>query len=75
MAMTVWALFPHNTDYLGASPAMVNYRVEDLDAMLQALASEGVWIDPKRKDHPYGRFAWIRDPEGNRIELWQPIGE
>ena len=35
-------------------------------------AADGVWIDPRREDYDYGRFAWIRDPDGNRIELWEP---
>ena len=47
---------------------MLNFRVEDLDALVEALRAEGVWIDPKREDCDYGRFAWIMDPEGNRIE-------
>jgi predicted enzyme related to lactoylglutathione lyase len=51
---------------------MVNYRVDDLDALLTQLAAANVPIDPKRDDSEYGRFAWITDPEGNRIELWQP---
>ena len=72
---TVWALFPTDTKYLGDGPVMINYRVDDLDAVLAALESEGVWIDPERGDYEYGRFAWIKDPEGNRIELWQPLGE
>jgi predicted enzyme related to lactoylglutathione lyase len=51
---------------------MMNFRVDDMDALLTALGNEGVEIDPKRDDYDYGRFAWIVDPEGNRIELWQP---
>jgi predicted enzyme related to lactoylglutathione lyase len=51
---------------------MINYRVENLDELLEALRQEGVEIDPKREDFEYGRFAWIMDPEGNRIELWEP---
>jgi predicted enzyme related to lactoylglutathione lyase len=51
---------------------MVNYRVEDLDALLALLRQEGVEIDDRREDSEYGRFAWIMDPEGNRIELWEP---
>jgi predicted enzyme related to lactoylglutathione lyase len=51
----------------------VNYRVDDLDALLDQLRADGVEIDPKREDYDYGRFAWIVDPEGNRIELWQPL--
>src|SRR5271157_6244325 len=72
--MTVWALFPRDTKYLGPgrSPFMINYRVDDLDALLEALKEEGVEIDPHREDCDYGRFAWITDAEGNRIELWEP---
>ena len=72
--MTVWAIFPHDTGYFqpSTSPFMLNYRVDDLDAVLDALRAEGVTIDPKREDHDYGRFAWIIDPEGNKIELWEP---
>ena len=73
--MTTWSLFPQDTTYFGPGPqsAMVNYRVDDLDALLLQLASAGVTIDPHRDDADYGRFAWIIDPEGNRIELWQPL--
>lgn len=72
--LTIWAIFPRDTKYFDPSHAsfMLNYRVENLDALLEALRAEGVWIDPKREDHDYGRFAWIMDPEGNRIELWEP---
>jgi predicted enzyme related to lactoylglutathione lyase len=71
---TVWSLFKKDTKYFEPSRAslMVNYRVGDLDALLEVLRREGVEIDPKREDSEYGRFAWIMDPEGNRIELWQP---
>jgi predicted enzyme related to lactoylglutathione lyase len=51
---------------------MINYRVHDLDALLVVLKEEGVQIDPHREDGDYGRFAWIMDPAGNRIELWEP---
>jgi len=71
---TIWGLFPANTTYFGkpGSSFMLNYRVKDLDAVLAALRREGVKVDPKVEDLPYGRFAWVTDPEGNRIELWQP---
>jgi len=74
IGMTVWALFPKDTKYFDPSRAglMVNYRVENLDALLDVLRKEGVEIDPRREDYDYGRFAWIMDPEGNRIELWEP---
>jgi predicted enzyme related to lactoylglutathione lyase len=51
---------------------MMNFRVDDLDALLEQLRARGVQIDEKREDWDYGRFAWIMDPEGNRIELWEP---
>ena len=79
--MTTWSLFPEDTKYFGngnekgPQQAMVNYRVDDLDALLAQLAAEGVTIDPNRENADYGRFAWIVDPEGNRIELWQPLPE
>lgn len=72
--LTTWSLFPADSDYFPtAQQAMVNYRVDDLDGLLDQLRSAGVSIDPKREDADYGRFAWITDPEGNRIELWQPL--
>ena len=66
---TVWSIFPADTDYFGSS-AMINYRVPDLDRMLEQLRRSGVTVE-KTEDYDYGRFAWITDPEGNRIELWQ----
>jgi len=71
---TVWAIFPKSTTYFQPSGAsfMMNFRVADLDGLLNALKEEGVEIDPHREDYEYGRFAWIMDPEGNRIELWEP---
>jgi catechol 2,3-dioxygenase-like lactoylglutathione lyase family enzyme len=72
--VTVWTVFPEKTKYLEPSQAfMVNYIVDDLDALLERLQKEGVKIDPKRQDADYGRFAWIYDPDGNKIELWQPL--
>jgi predicted enzyme related to lactoylglutathione lyase len=54
------------------SPFMVNYRVEDLTALLQALRDEGCEVLEKTDDSEYGKFGWVMDPEGNKIELWQP---
>jgi predicted enzyme related to lactoylglutathione lyase len=73
--MTVWSLFPDDTRYFGSGhqTAMINFRVDDLDGLLRQLDADGVWIDAKREDYEYGRFAWIMDPEGNRVELWQPL--
>ncbi len=70
---TAWAIFPANSKYFEPSQLMVNYIVDDLDAMLERLSKAGVKIDPKRQKGPYGKFAWIYDPDGNKIELWQPI--
>jgi predicted enzyme related to lactoylglutathione lyase len=74
--MTVFAHFPLETRYFGEGKQeyMVNFRVDDIDGLLTQLEAAGVRIDPKRDDHEYGRFAWIWDPEGNRVELWQPMG-
>jgi predicted enzyme related to lactoylglutathione lyase len=73
-AQTVWSLFPSDTKYFEPSgaPFMINYRVENLDRLLQLLRSEGVEVDEKTEQYEYGRFGWVMDPEGNRIELWQP---
>jgi predicted enzyme related to lactoylglutathione lyase len=73
--MTAWSAFPQDTGYFGDGPqqSMINYRVDDLDALLATLSAAGVWIDPKREDYAYGRFAWIKDCDGNRLELWQPL--
>jgi catechol 2,3-dioxygenase-like lactoylglutathione lyase family enzyme len=70
---TVWSVFPADTDYFGPTrPAfMINYQVSNLDRMLAQLSRNGVTIE-KVEDFDYGRFAWITDPEGNRIELWEP---
>ncbi len=70
--VTVWTIFPASTDYYPA-PFMINYIVDDMDALLDRLKQEGVKIDPKRMDESYGRFAWIYDSDGNKIELWQPL--
>jgi predicted enzyme related to lactoylglutathione lyase len=71
---TVWAIFPPDTQYFAPSsaPFMMNFSVENLDASLQALKEEGVAIDPKVEEYDYGKFAWITDPESNRVELWEP---
>jgi predicted enzyme related to lactoylglutathione lyase len=73
--MTAWSLFPADTKYFGpgTQQAMINYRVDDLDALFDQLRAADVEIDSTREDYDYGRFAWIVDPEGNRVELWQPL--
>jgi catechol 2,3-dioxygenase-like lactoylglutathione lyase family enzyme len=72
--VTAWTIFPNTSTYFEA-PFMINYIVDDLDALLARLKEEGVKIDPKRMDESYGRFAWIYDSDGNKIELWQPAAK
>jgi predicted enzyme related to lactoylglutathione lyase len=72
---TAWSVFETNTDYFKPSkkPFMINYRVADLRRVLTELKKEGVWIDPKSGEgSEFGKFGWIMDCEGNRIELWEP---
>jgi catechol 2,3-dioxygenase-like lactoylglutathione lyase family enzyme len=71
---TVWGLFRSDTKYFEPSQAsfMINYRVRNLDRMLAQLRAQGVTVDTKVVDDFNGRFAWVMDPEGNKIELWEP---
>jgi catechol 2,3-dioxygenase-like lactoylglutathione lyase family enzyme len=72
---TVWSIFKGDTRYFdpSAQPFMINYRVANLDAMLAQLRSAGVQVDDKVDESEFGRFGWVMDPEGNRIELWEPM--
>lgn len=74
-ARTEWSPFKNDTDYFQPSekPFMFNYRVENLVELLAALKEEGVTIVGEIQEFPYGKFAHIMDPEGNKIELWEPI--
>jgi catechol 2,3-dioxygenase-like lactoylglutathione lyase family enzyme len=71
---TVWSLFPSDTKYFapGGAAFMVNYRVRNLDRMLAQLRALGVRVEPGVTEDFNGRFAWAFDPEGNKIELWEP---
>lgn len=71
---TVFAPFPADTDHFGrpGQQWMVNFRVRDLDAMATQLRAAGVAVEIDPTAYPNGRFAHLEDPEGNRIELWQP---
>lgn len=71
---TIWSPFREDTEYFAPSTAafMINYRVEDLHALLALLRSEGCKVDTKVEESEYGKFGWVFDPEGNKIELWQP---
>ena len=68
------ALFPEDTAYFAPStrPFMVNFRVDDLPALLTQLRGAGIQVDARVEESEYGRFGWIMDPEGNRVELWEP---
>lgn len=71
--VTVWSIFAGESDYWPSGQQwMLNYRVEDLDAMLAQLRAAGVEVDDKTSEDENGRFGWAFDPEGNRFELWQP---
>ena len=72
---TQWSPFRDDTDYFQPSQKqfMQNFRVHDLDSLLKQLAAEGVTIVDEPQSFDYGKFAWIVDPEGNKIELWEPI--
>ncbi|MBL7849846.1 MAG: VOC family protein [Cyclobacteriaceae bacterium] len=74
-ARTVWSPFPKDTTYFDPSdrPYMFNYRVENLLELVKILKEEGVTVVGKIEIYPYGKFAWIMDPEGNKIELWEPV--
>jgi predicted enzyme related to lactoylglutathione lyase len=74
LGYTVWAIFPRETKYFDPSKSefMVNFRVNNLDEVLKDLKSEGVRVDEKVEEFDYGKFGWVMDPEGNRIELWEP---
>lgn len=71
---TVWSSFPSDTDYFGPSGQafMINFRVDDLDAMLKQLREAGADVEDRVEDYEYGRFGWASDPDGNRFELWEP---
>jgi predicted enzyme related to lactoylglutathione lyase len=71
---TVWSPFSNDTKYFEPSRAsfMINFRVRDLGLMLAQLRAAGATVDDSVQDGEFGKFGWVMDPEGNRIELWQP---
>ena len=72
---TAWSIDPAQSDHYAPSTAsfMVNYRVEDLLALVKVLREEGCNVLENIDDSEYGKFAWVIDPEGNKVELWQPL--
>ena len=73
---TIWATFAQDTTHFEPSKAsfMLNFRVKDLRAMLAQLRAAGATVDEKVMEESFGKFGWAMDPEGNRIELWEPAG-
>ena len=72
----VLAFFSQESKYFPqAQPAMLNFQVNDVDGLLDRLTTAGVAVDPKRESASYGRFGWFTDPEGNRVEVWEPAKE
>ena len=71
---TVWNIGEANNEYYAPSKSsfMINYRVADLASLLKTLRDEGCNVLDKTDDSEYGKFGWVMDPEGNKIELWQP---
>lgn len=71
---TIWSPFAEDTKYFepGKKDFMINFRVADLHQLLAQLREEGVEVDPKAEESEFGKFGWVMDPEGNRIELWEP---
>jgi predicted enzyme related to lactoylglutathione lyase len=71
---TVWSVFPASSKYFdpSASPFMINYRVANLAQVIEQLRGEGCQVDDKIDESEFGKFGWVMDPEGNRIELWEP---
>ena len=72
--MTVWSIGAADGEHFAPSkaPFMINYIVADLAALLQVLRNEGCNVLEKTDDSGYGKFGWVMDPEGNKVELWQP---
>jgi catechol 2,3-dioxygenase-like lactoylglutathione lyase family enzyme len=70
---TAWSIFPANTKYFAPSdkPFMINFRVADIHSLVANLRDEGVQVD-KIDESEFGKFCWVSDPEGNRVELWEP---
>ncbi len=73
--LTVWHLADHDSEWFSPSSSsfMINYRVDNLDEMLAQLKEGGVDVVSGPESHENGKFAWIMDPDGNKVELWEPM--
>jgi len=74
---TQWSIFAKDSEYMKPSKSnfMMNFRVENLDELLEELKAKGMQLVGEPESHEYGKFAWVMDPEGNKIELWEPVDE
>jgi len=73
-AQILLTFFGRDDDYFPpAQQVMINLQVDDLNGVLDRLTAEGVAVDPKRDEYDFGKFGWFTDPEGNRVELWEPV--
>lgn len=74
---TAWSVFDKKTEYINPSSKdfMINYRVENLEELLKTLREEGVDVIGQMEEYEYGKFGWIMDPNGIKIELWEPKDE
>ncbi len=74
---TVFSFFGQGANYFdpSTSPFMINFRVKDIDALIAQLRSDGVAVIGNVESYDYGKFGWCMDPEGNKIELWEPVDE
>lgn len=72
-SFTVWSVFANDTEYFGkkSQASMINLIVDDLDLALANVKASGAQVLPEREEHDYGRFGWVIDPDGNRLELWE----
>jgi predicted enzyme related to lactoylglutathione lyase len=73
-SFTVWSTFAADTEYFGdpRQAFMINLVVDDLNAALANVSAAGGEVIPEKEEHDFGRFGWIVDPDGNRVELWEP---
>ena len=73
--LTVWTTAANDTKWFSPSESsfMINYRVDNMDEMIEQLTTGGVEITQGPESHENGKFAWIMDPDGNKVELWEPM--
>lgn len=73
--VTVWTLAASDSKWFAPSesPFMINYRVDDMDGLLAQLAEKGIALEKGPETHENGKFAWVMDPDGNKVELWEPM--